>query len=114
MTTTPGWLVSKGNVLASVNIARSRADRRRGLIGVTDVHTPLVLQPCSWVHGVGVRVPLDIAYVAADGAVIETHVLRPMHVAPWNRKAAFVVEAAAGSFERWGLKTGDTVEIREP
>ena len=113
-TTTAGWLVSKGNVLASVNIARSRRDRRRGLIGVTDVHTPLVLQPCTWVHGVGVRVPLDVAYVAADGAVLQTLVLKPMRVAPWNRRAAFVVEAAAGSFERWGLRTGDTVEIREP
>ena len=110
----PGWLVSKGNVLASVNIAVERRDRRRGLIGVADVHTPLVLRPCNWVHGVGIRTALDVAYVAADGAVLETLVLKPMRVAPWNKKAVFVVEAAVGSFERWGLKTGDTVELREP
>ena len=110
----PAWLVSSGNVLASVNLATTRRDRRRGLIGVTNVHTPLVLRPCNWVHGVGIRVDLDVAYVAADGVVLEIHRLRPMRVAPWHRKAVFVVEAAAGSFERWGLKTGDVVEIREP
>jgi uncharacterized membrane protein (UPF0127 family) len=29
-------------------------------------------------------------------------------------KAAYVIEAAAGSFDRWSLRAGDRVEIREP
>lgn len=101
-------------MLASVNVAATRRERRRGLIGARDIPAPLVLRPCNWVHGFGMKVPLDVAYVAADGSVLDTLVLKPMHVAPWNRRAAFVVEAAAGSFERWGLKAGDTVEVREP
>ena len=108
----PVWLVSNGNVLASANLATTRRDRRRGLIGVTDVHTPLVLRPCNWVHGVGMRVDLDVAYVAADGTVLDTLRLRRMRVAPWNRNASWVVEAPAGSFERWNLRTGDTLEVR--
>jgi uncharacterized membrane protein (UPF0127 family) len=28
------------------------------------------------------------------------------------RSARTVVETAAGSFERWGLRVGDTVEVR--
>jgi uncharacterized membrane protein (UPF0127 family) len=110
----PVWLVSKGNVLASANLATTRRDRRRGLIGVTDVHTPLVLRPCNWVHSVGMKATIDVAYVDADGTVLHTQELRPMRVAPWMRAAAFVIEAAAGSFERWPLRTGDLVEIREP
>lgn len=110
----PAWLVRKGDVLASVNVTETRRERRRGLTGVVDVHTPLVIRPCSWVHGVGIRTGLDVAYVAADGTVLDILRLKPMRVAPWNRRAAFVVEAAAGSFERWGLRTGDSVEIREP
>ena len=106
------WLVRKGEVLASVNVADSRGERRRGLIGVSDVHTPLVLRPCNWVHTVGMRAEIDVAYIAADGTVLETHRLRPMRVAPWNRKAETVVEAAAGSFERWNLTVGDCVEVR--
>jgi uncharacterized membrane protein (UPF0127 family) len=108
----PVWLVSKGNVLASANLATSRRDRRRGLIGVTDVHTPLVLQPCNWVHSVGMKVDLDVAYVSVDGTVLDTVRLRRMRVAPWNRNAEWVLEAAAGSFERWNLRTGDTLEVR--
>lgn len=110
----PVWLVSNGNVLASANLARSRRDRRRGLIGVTDVHTPLVLRPCNWVHSVGMRTTIDVAYVGADGTVLHTRGLRPMRVAPWVPKATFVIEAAAGSFDRWSLRAGDRVEIREP
>lgn len=106
------WLVRKGEVLASVNVTESTHELRRGLIGVTDVHTPLVLRPCNWVHGVGMRVDLDVAYVASDGTVLDTVRLRRMRVAPWNRKASWVVEAAVGSFERWNLHIGDTLEVR--
>jgi hypothetical protein len=28
-------------------------------------------------------------------------------------KAAWVIEAQAGAFERWGLVTGDVVELRD-
>lgn len=110
----PVWLVSRGNVLASANLATSRRDRRRGLSGVAHVHTPLVLRPCNWVHSVGMRTTIDVAYVGADGTVLLARRLRPMRVAPLVRGAAFVIEAAAGSFDRWSLRTGDQVEIREP
>jgi uncharacterized membrane protein (UPF0127 family) len=80
---------------------------------VSDVHVPLVLRPCNWVHTVGVRATLDVAWVAPDGTVLATGRLAPMRVGPLHRRAGFVVEAAAGSFERWGLRAGDTVEVRE-
>jgi len=35
-------------------------------------------------------------------------------VAPLNRRAVTVIEAAPGSFERWGLAVGDQVEVRRP
>ena len=110
----PVWLVSNGNVLASANLAASRRARRRGLIGVTDVHTPLVLRPCNWVHSVGMKTSIDVAYVGEDGTVLHTRGLRPMRVAPWVPKAKFVIEASSGSFDRWQLHAGDKVEIREP
>ena len=110
----PVWLVSKGNVLASADLATTRAERRRGLIGAAAVTTPLVLTPCNWVHSVGMRTTVDVAYVGADGAVLDIRTLRPFRVAPPNRRAVTVIEAARGSFERWGLAVGDQVEVRRP
>ena len=110
----PAWLVRSGDVLASVNVTETRRERRRGLVGVREVDTPLVIRPCNWVHGVGIRSQLDVAYVADDGTVLDVVHLKPMRVAPWNRRAGYVVEAAAGSFERWGLRPGDRIEVREP
>jgi uncharacterized membrane protein (UPF0127 family) len=45
-------------------------------------------------------------------------VLRTVTVSPWRVtrvvwRSGFVVEAAAGAFERWQLRAGDTVEVRE-
>ena len=108
----PVWLVSNGSVLSAANLATSRRDRRRGLIGAGRVDVPLVLRPCNWVHTVGVKVPLDVAWVAADGTVLATATVRPVRVTPMHRRAGFVIEAAAGSFERWGLREGCTVEVR--
>lgn len=108
----PVWLVSEGRVLAAARLAASRRDRRRGAIGLDDLTEPLVLEPCQWVHTVGVRFPLDVAYVGHDGAVICTDTLRPWRVAAPVRGARCVVEARAGSFERWNLKPGDPLEVR--
>ncbi len=110
----PVWLVSEGRVLAAARLAATRRTRRRGAIGLDDLAEPIVLEPCRWVHTVGVKVPLDIAYVAPDGAVISTETLRPWRVGAPVRGAVKVVEARAGSFERWNLKPGDPLEVRRP
>ena len=110
----PVWLVSDGRVLASARLVTSRRDRRRGVIGLDEVAEPLVLEPCRWVHTVGVRVPLDVAYVDDDGAVLSTETLKPWRVGIPVRGAHAVVEARAGSFERWNLRPGDVVEVRRP
>ncbi|MEN9553265.1 MAG: hypothetical protein RLY24_860 [Actinomycetota bacterium] len=106
------WLVSEGRVLASARRAITRAERRRGLIGVTSVSEPLVLEPCSWIHTVGMRTAIDVVYVANDCTVLSTSHMRPWRVGPLTRNARFIVEAAPGSIERWNVKPGDKLEIR--
>jgi hypothetical protein len=106
------WLVSDGRVLASARRAMTRAERRRGLIGVTTVSEPLVLEPCSWIHTVGMRTAIDVVYVAKDCTVLSTSHMRPWRVGPLTRSARFIVEAAPGSIERWNVKPGDKLEIR--
>lgn len=108
----PIWLVSKGRVLASAVRATSRADRRRGLLGVSTVDQPLVIEPCTWVHTLGMRTALDVAYVSKDGIVIAAEHMKRWRIGPIKRASHFVIEAAPHSFERWNLHVGDEVEVR--
>jgi len=106
------WLVSSGRVLASANVANTSRARRRGLIGQRPVSTVLVLDHCRWIHTIGVKSALDIAYLNADSAVIKIQHLMPMRVPLPVTKSCTVIEASAGSFERWGLHLGDVIEVR--
>lgn len=107
------WLVSDGRVLASADIATDRAGRRRGLLGRDGAQGALVIQPCRWVHTIGMRFPLDVAFLDGDGVVVKTVRMSRHRVGVPVPKARLVVEAQAGAFARWGLQVGDTVEVRE-
>lgn len=107
------WLVSDGRVLASAELAHDRKSRARGVLGRHHLDGALVLQPCRWVHTLGVRFPLDIAYVDADGIVLKTVRMHRHRVGLPVLRARWVVEATEGAFGRWGLHVGDVIEIRE-
>lgn len=107
------WLVSDSRVLASADVADTPRARRRGLIGQPSVTTALVLNNCRWIHTIGVKCTLDIAYLNADSVVIKIQRLAPMRVPMPVVKSRTVIEASAGSFERWGLRIGDVVEVRQ-
>jgi uncharacterized membrane protein (UPF0127 family) len=59
------------------------------------------------------RVPIDVAYLDADGNVIKTVQMSKMRLgAPvWN--ARIVVEAQKGAFARWGINVGNKIEVRD-
>ncbi len=107
------WLVRDGDVLASAEIAETRAERRRGLAGVTEIEGALVLRPCRHVHTVGVRVPIDVALCAADGRVLHVETLRPRRLSSIVWSTRWVVEARAGAFEQWRVRAGDVLEVKE-
>ena len=106
------WLVSEARVLASVETAETRSARRRGLLGRDAIDGAFVIEPCRWVHTVGMRFPIDVAFLDDEGIVLKT-VRMPRHrIGLPVPKARFVIEATAGAFERWGLRVGDPVEVR--
>src|SRR5688572_8149141 len=107
------WLVREGDVLATAEVAATRPDRRRGLRGRNDVEGALVLRPCRNVHTAGMRFPIDVAFCDGDGIVILMTCLQPWRLSPVAFRAAFAIEARAGAFERWDLRVGDKVEIKE-
>jgi uncharacterized membrane protein (UPF0127 family) len=109
------WLVrDDGTVLATAEVPARRRDRARGLLGRDGYEGALVLRPCRQVHTLRMRFPIDVAFVDAQGAVIRTVTLPPWRLSPVVWRAAMVVEAEAGAFERWGLHVGDRVELKAP
>lgn len=56
-------------------------------------------------------VPLDLAYVRADGTIAEIHELVPLDVTPVvaGEDVQFALEAPAGTFALHGITVGDSV-----
>jgi hypothetical protein len=107
------WLLRGGDVLASAEVAETRADRARGLTGHARYDGALLLTRTRWVHSAGMQFPLDIAYLDHELTVVAAATLRPWSVALPRRGSQHVLEAQAGAFERWRLLPGDQIEIRE-
>ncbi len=105
------WLVCDSQVLASADIASDRATKRKGLIGRDGFEGALVIQRCRWVHTIGMRFPIDVAYLDRDGAVIRTAQMSRRRIGLPVFGAHTVIEANAGAFARWGLHLGDVIEI---
>jgi uncharacterized protein len=107
------WLVTDDKrVLASAEVASSRSARRNGLMGRDGLEGALVLDPCRWVHTLGMRFPIDVAFLDEDGCVVKTMQMHRRRVGVPVWRAALVIEAEAGAFGRWGLHVGDVVEVR--
>jgi uncharacterized protein len=110
------WLVREGgDVLASAEVARRVRERTQGLLGrdQESMAGALVLRPCRQVHTLGMRFPIDVAFCDREGVVLRTLTVPPWRVTRVVWRSGFVVEAAAGSFERWHLQEGDTIEVKE-
>lgn len=106
------WIVSSGRVLASAMVVTDRRERRRGLLGRTDFDGALVLHHCRSIHTIGMKFPIDVAYLDNDHRVIKIAQVGRYRVCAPMGQATTVIEARRGAFERWGLHHGDVVEIR--
>ena len=111
--TTQGWLVSNGTVIAAAEVAVSRSERNRGLLGRTSFDGAMVLPHTRWVHTVGMHFPIDVAHLGPDGTVVHVEHLRSNRLGRPVLHGGSVVEATAGSFERWGIEVGTVIEVRE-
>ncbi|WP_158274451.1 DUF192 domain-containing protein [Cellulomonas sp. WB94] len=102
-------LTIDGRDLAPVLVADTYWSRLRGMLARRPLPPALLLRPSSSVHGVGMREPLDVATLGADGTVLAVRVLKPFGLVPPVRGAVDVLEAPVGSFDRWGLVVGSRV-----
>ena len=100
-------------MLASLEVASKRAARRRGLLGRDGLEGALLLVPARSVHSLGMRFPLDVAWLDEHLTVVRTVRLERHRVTRPVLGARSVVEAEAGTFARWGLVVGDTLELED-
>ena len=107
------WLVSEARVLASADVAETSRQRRNGLLGRDGLDGAFVIPSCRWVHTLGMRMPIDVAFVDGDGVVIKMVRMKRWRIGMPVKQASWLIEASTGAFERWGLSVGDVVELRD-
>jgi uncharacterized membrane protein (UPF0127 family) len=106
------WLLRDGEVLATVERAESRAERRKGLLGRDGCDGVLRIETRS-VHTFGMKFPIDIAVCSPEGEVLATKTLPPWRVTLPRLSPTVIYEAEAGTFRQLGLVVGDRLEERE-
>ena len=106
------WLLREGEVLATLEVADSFADRLRGLLGRDGVDGAYLIRPARSVHTLGMRFDIDVAFCSKDLVVLDTTCMRRHRLGRPRRGASVVIEAEAGAFERWQLRQGDALEIK--
>ena len=72
----------------------------------------MVLPRTRSVHTIGMRFALDVAFCDRDLLVLDTVRVVPLRMTRPRRGCRTVIEAEAGAFERWGLASGDRLELR--
>jgi uncharacterized protein len=107
-----GWLLRDGDVVCALELADSAAERR-ALRGRPGCEGALHVDGARTLHTAGMRFPVDVAFLSTDLTVVRVARLKPWRVAVGGRAARSAVQAEAGSLERWGVRVGDQLEVRE-
>ncbi|HSI48233.1 MAG TPA: DUF192 domain-containing protein [Ideonella sp.] len=87
--------------------------RAIGLLATKELQHPcgLWLQPCNGVHTIGMRYPIDVLFLRADGVVLKV----VPRLGPWRFArcggAASTLELRAGLARRLGLKPGMSLDL---
>ena len=110
---TTSQLMLDGGLVAEVEQARSLAERSRGLLGRDGISTGLVLRPASSVHTLGMRFPIDVAYVDKSGKVLAVITMPPGRMGRPRLRSKWILETAAGQCATWGIAPGRVLSLRQ-
>ena len=98
-------------VVAPLELAETRAARRRGLLGRDGIVGALLLRPARSVHTIGMRFPIDVAHLDDDMVVLSVVTMSPWRIGRSRRHARQVLEAEVGSMQRWGIVPGVQIAV---
>lgn len=97
------------SVASSVEVATTRRQRRRGLLGrdSLNIGSAFVLAPCRAVHTIGMRFAIDVIFVDDDGCVVKT----VSRMIGWRMAmagaATVTIELWAGALKAIDVNVGD-------
>ena len=106
------WLVAEDHVVASLEIADTRAARRRGLLGRDGIEGALLLSPARSVHTVRMKFAIDVAHLDADMTVLSVVTMPPHRLGRWRFRARHGIESEAGAMRHWGIEPGVKLQVR--
>jgi uncharacterized protein len=104
-----------GTVASTVEIADTRASRRKGLLGRDGLEqsAAILLSPCFAIHTAGMRFPIDALFLNRGGVVV--HIARDL--GPWriatSIRARVVVEVAGGTLKNHDVRVGDRLYLSD-
>jgi len=96
-----------------VQLACTRASRRRGLLGHDTLPpmTGLMLSPCFAIHTAFMRFPIDVVFIDGDGRAVRIiRNLRPWRIAV-SSIARAVIELPEGALSNVDLRIGDRLHL---
>ena len=105
-------MVSEEQVLASVAVAHTRTERRRGPLGREASDGMVLLRPVRNVRTGGMSSVVEGARLGRDLQLPRTTIMARSRVGMPVLTAGAAVEAPAGSVSPPGLSEGDELEVR--
>jgi len=98
-----------------VRVAETFWQRFRGLMLVPTLKPGegLLIAPCTSIHMMFMRFPIDAVFLTADDQVVATYPALSAWTgfSGWHRDAAKVLELPAGTLNRVPLKAGDHLNL---
>jgi len=101
-------------IVKNGRIADKFLARLRGLLGKEEFFAGegLILAPCSMIHSIGMRIEIDVLFVATTGEIIHIiEKMQPNKVSPYIRNSCYVVEMPAGQVKRTCTTRGHMISI---
>ncbi len=101
-------------LVAQGRVADNAWTRFKGLMGVRDLPagSGLLIAPCSSVHCMWMRIPIDVVYVdRSDRVVAVDHALQPWRIGSMHRGVRYVIELPAGTAAATGTQAGDQLAV---
>ncbi len=99
-------LLCDGTPVVPVEVAASPRARSRGLLGRDGIEGAILLSPSAGIHTLGMRFPIDVAYLTRDMRVLSVAQMQPNRLGMIRLRARHMLEAELGALERWGVRTG--------
>ncbi|MEU9856748.1 DUF192 domain-containing protein [Streptomyces sp. NPDC047974] len=94
-----------------LEVAASYRARRRGLLGRDGIAGAMLLTPANSVHTLGMRFPIDVAYLDRRLRVLAVVTMRPGRLGLPRPRARHVLEAEAGAMAEWGVRAGTRLAV---